>query len=61
MPLLRRRPLLRAAAIRGGAYAAIQQLEKLRELHEQRALTDSEFAQQKLALLNFGSARASRE
>lgn len=95
MPILRRRPVLRAAAISGGAYyagknrqqarrreyeeqariarleaqqspsgpargappiggmsdATMHRLEQLGKLHEQRVLTDDEFAKQKAALL----------
>lgn len=59
MPLVRRRPLLRAAAIGGGAYyagkrrqeAAIAKLERLTRLHEHGVLTDEEFARQKASLL----------
>jgi Short C-terminal domain len=63
MPLLmRRRPLLRAAAIGGGAYYmgkrhakqhefdAIQRLEQLGRLHDEGVLTDEEFAKQKSQL-----------
>jgi hypothetical protein len=62
MPLIRRRPLLRAAAIGGGAYhfgkrrqeaeERLRRLEQLGELHEQRVLSDDEFAEQKAKLLN---------
>ena len=65
MPMLmRRRPLLRAAAIGGRAYYlgkrreeqreldAIQRLEQLRKLHDEGVLTDEEFAKQKAQLLN---------
>jgi Short C-terminal domain len=65
MALVRRRPLLRAAAIGGGAYMAgkrtprtepqtpdmIQQLTQLGELHARGVLTDEEFAQQKARIL----------
>jgi hypothetical protein len=60
--LIRRRPLLRAAAIGGGAYhfgkrrheaeERLRRLEQLGELHEQRVLSDDEFAEQKAKLLN---------
>ena len=62
--LMRRRPLLRAAAIGGGAYYmgkrraerrefdAIQRLEQLGKLHDEGVLTDEEFAKQKAKLLN---------
>ena len=56
--LMRRRPLLRAAAIGGGAYYAgkrrmdsHEQLTQLGKLREQGVLTDEEFAQQKTKLL----------
>ena len=65
MALVRRRPLLRAAAIGGGAYMAgkrttrperqnpdmIQQLTQLGELRARGVLTDEEFAQQKARIL----------
>lgn len=65
MPLLRRRPVLRAAAIGSGAYAAgkrrqeaslhvlaMEMLERLGKLHEQGVLTDEELASYKARLLN---------
>jgi putative oligomerization/nucleic acid binding protein len=65
MPLLmRRRPLLRAAAIGGGAYdmgkrraeqrelEEIRRLEQLGKLHDEGVLTDEEFAKLKAQLLN---------
>ena len=59
MPLSRRRPVLRAAAIGGGAYAAGKRrqeasvmLERIGKLHEQGVLTDEEFASYKASLLN---------
>ena len=65
MPVvMRRRPLLRAAAISGGAYYmgkrreeqrefdAIQRLERLGKLHDEGVLTDEEFAKQKAQLPN---------
>ena len=55
--LIRRRPLLRAAAIGGGAYNAgkrrldsHEQLSLLGKLREQGVLTDQEFAEQKAKL-----------
>lgn len=59
MPVfVRRRPLLRAAAIGSGAYYAgkrrmdsTEQLTQLTNLHEQGVLTDEEFARQKAALI----------
>ena len=62
--VMRRRPLLRAAAIGGGAYYmgkrraeqrefdAIQRLEQLGKLHDEGVLTDEEFAKHKSQLLN---------
>jgi uncharacterized protein HemX len=65
MPMLmRRRPLLRAAAIGGGAYymgkrreqarqrELENRLEQLSKLHTDGALTDEEFAKRKAQLLN---------
>lgn len=65
MPILmRRRPLLRAAAIGGGAFSmgkrreeqrefdAAQRLEQLDKLHDEGVLTDEEFAKQKAQLPN---------
>lgn len=61
---IRRRPLLRAAAIGGRAYymgkrqeeqrrfEAVQRLEQLGKLHDEGVLTDEEFAKQKAKLLN---------
>jgi hypothetical protein len=59
MPLLiRRRPLLRAAAIGGGAYFAgkrrmdlSEQLAQLGRLRQQGVLTDAEVAQERANLL----------
>lgn len=59
MPLFRRRPLLRAAAVGGGAYAfgkhrqrkAEEDLGELGNLHDQGVLTDEEFAKQKANIL----------
>jgi hypothetical protein len=57
-PLIRRRPLLRATAIGGGAYYAgkrrmdvVDQLTQLGKLREHGVLTDEEFAQRKARLL----------
>ena len=64
--LMRRRPLLRAAAIGGGAYYMgrrrelakhrefedQQRLEQLGKLHADSLLTDEEFAKQKAQLPN---------
>ena len=62
--VMRRRPLLRAAAIGGGAYYmgkrraeqreldAIQRLEQLCKLHDEGVLTDEEFAKRKAQLPN---------
>jgi 4-carboxymuconolactone decarboxylase len=62
--LMRRRPLLRAAAIGGGAYYmgkrraeqrefdATQRLDQLGKLHDESVLTDEEFAKLKAQLLN---------
>ena len=47
----RRRPLMRAAVVGGGAYA-VGKLNQLAALHEQGALTDDEFATAKARLLN---------
>jgi hypothetical protein len=55
--ILRRRPLLRVAAISGGAYSAgrrrraRRRLEKLVELHACGDLSDQEFARQRAAAL----------
>jgi hypothetical protein len=51
---VRRRPLLRAAAIGGGAYFAgnrRMQLNELAKLHAQGVLSDEEFALRKARLL----------
>jgi len=62
--LMRRRPLLRAAAIGGGAYymgkrreqarqrELENRLEQLSKLHDEGELTDEEFARQKAQLLD---------
>ncbi len=57
-PLIRRRPLLRAAAIGGGAYFAgkrrqdlSEQLAQLGRLREQGVLTEDEFARERASLL----------
>jgi hypothetical protein len=59
MPLFRRRPLLRAAAVGGGAYAFGKHWQRKEEedrgelgtLHDQGVLTDEEFAKQKANIL----------
>jgi Short C-terminal domain len=55
--ILRRRPLLRAAAISAGAYSAARKrrarrrLEELVELHASGDLSEKEFARRKAAAL----------
>jgi hypothetical protein len=57
MAILRRRPVLRAAAIGGGAYSAgwkrnvRKRLEYLAEQHERGVLSDEDFARHKAAAL----------
>lgn len=59
MPLFRRRRLLRAAAVGGGAYAFGKHRQRKEEedrgelgnLHDQGVLTDEEFAKQKANIL----------
>jgi hypothetical protein len=55
---MRRRPLLRAAAIGGGSYRASKRemqrrkdLHRLARLHDQGVLTDAEYAEQRARLL----------